>query len=401
MGSIKLTFSLVGGKRCYQNVPIEVADTVPLFRDSGVSDFSEYPTTLSALSLYWKCYKRKQPIPLSASLQERIDFIVLAESLGEELFNRNGHTRAGLYCEVYMTEDDIEEYFGRRSYFFHSEATTVIHIRSNGRIIASMDCWSKGPLSYSLSPGNRDKVYGLVGFMENGKFVNMYDDCPTKETTFDLVRECCSIFDILPSIPRKWRRDLPIENCDREYFRHILMCFKRVCPQRIPAEVLGIILNEFDFYEDWNRIIFDNINRLPKSAVRYMMDDYYVKALVFGGPTLDDKIRNFVTEWPPMAALVWKTIPHAEMAEGLSVPKRRRAGFIAAKTPNELLLYFDRIGRIDRSDQVDREMELMIQLLNVRSIVEEIKIQEKLDRYRRGNRMIGRTDPALRRLYRK
>ena len=90
---IKLTFTCTNGKRYSEQVPIEVANTVPLFATKGISDYCDHRTTLSALSLYWKCFKRQQTIPSSTTLQERIDFVKLIEYLGEELYITNTKKR--------------------------------------------------------------------------------------------------------------------------------------------------------------------------------------------------------------------------------------------------------------------------------------------------------------------
>jgi len=389
---VKLSFACLDGKKCCQHVPIEVADQVPLFARMGICDFTAHKTTLSALSLYWKCYKRQQPIPLSATLQERIDFIKLAEYLGEELFNDRGFLQRDIYCELYATADSFEQ---RSRWYHHVDDTTKIHIRSGGKVVWTMNCWKKDAISYSVHYEMQDCS---IQFFENGKLVDP-DAIYMEETTFDIVRDCDTIFDLLPCIPRRWNRNLPLEKCDREYLLHLLQCFRRVCPTKLPTDVLSVILKDTDFYEDWNRIVGENLAHLPKSAVRFMINEYYITELVsFKSPQIVDKVRNFVTVWPQMANLVWKTIARSDMAAALEISKKRRTGFMNAKTPNELLLYYGRIGRIERED-AGREEQLMVDLMNARSLVEEIKCQERLDRFRRGNRLIGRTDAATRRLY--
>ena len=397
MGStIKLSFACLDGRKCCQHVPIEVADQVPLFARMGICDFTAYKTTLSALSLYWKCYKRQLPIPLSATLQERIDFIKLAEYLGEELFDANGYVQRDIYCDLHVHKEDCGDYFNLMYLQFHHPVSNVqIHIRSNGDIVYTINCWKNAEIAYSLHKAMRDDS---VCFFENGKKVdqNLYY---TEETTFDIVCYCDTIFDLLPCIPRRWHRNLPLEKCDREYLLHLLQCFRRVCPTKLTSDVLSIILKDTDFYEDWNRIVGENLEHLPKSAVRYMIDKYYALELVkYRSPQIIDMVRNFVTVWPQMANLVWKTIPRSDMADALEVPKRRRTGFMNAKTPNELLLYYGRLGRMERED-AGREEQLMVELMNARTLVEEIRCQERLDRFRRGNKLIGRTDAATRRLY--
>ncbi len=384
--TIKLVFTCDNGKRCYQNVPLEVADTIPLFANSGISDFSPCQTTFSALSLYWKCYKRQNYIPMNTPLQERIDFIELAEYLGENLFDEWGYVRRDVYCEANLTMDDMEIIPQR---YYKWDDTVNINIRSNGNIIDIVPCWINGTLRYSLLASKCDRVR----YFENGRLIDIYTERREAETTFDLARKCETIFDLLPSIPRKWHRNLPLENCDVSFIRNLLLCFRRVLPKRMPAEVLGIILKDYDFYEDWNRIVFD---QLPKSVTRYLMNSYYDNEFLGAGGEMIDRINRFVTTWPQMANLVWKTMPREEMADTFNIPRRKRAGFLAAKTPNELLLYYSRLGR---RTGTNREEELMMELMNARTLTEEIKCQERLDRYRRGNRLIGRADASIRRLY--
>jgi hypothetical protein len=310
--SVKLSFRLVGNsKRCSQTVPINVADTIPLFRKTGKSEYLEHETTLVALTIYWKYYKKSIPIPLVYRLQDKLDFLKLATYL-EEPLNSYGIPE-GVLCEMYMTSEEL----------------------------------------------NRGEPLHLA-------------------------RQCITVRHFLQPIPRTWNKSIILEKEDNDTIFTLLLCF-RSYGFKCPVEILVIIFNFCDFYEDWNRIVFANLSHLP-IVKDYLIVDYYDYCFSSRQMSLTDKIRTFARVWPDMATLIWKKFDRVYLANDLNVPTKRRAQFLKVKTIGELVEYFERIGEKPGPILDAHEASLMAILDSDPSMLVEYKTREALAKYRRGKR---------------
>ncbi len=385
---IKLSFLLSdGGKRCSQCVPITVADSIPLFRRTGQSDFSKHPTTLVALTIYWKYYKKRIPIPLSYRLQDKLDFLKLATFL-EELLNVVG-IPIGTYCEMYMTTDDFVGRFRHISFDWIDE--DIDDTETLTCVVASITEFTvlAGKKIYQLFRTAALASEYLCFFDDNGELVE-FDS--TINGPLHLVRQCVTVRDLLQPVPRLWNKYILLEKEDNDVIFTLLLCFKRY-GFKCPVDISTMIFNHCDFYEDWNRIVFGAV--APKGTIspiplvkEYLSHSYFMYCFGDNRVTLSDEIFTFCTVWPEMATLIWNEWNREAMARNLNVPVKRRTQFMKIATIGELVQYFERVAgkTAGRGFPDQREQELLAILDSGPSMRVEYKVREELAKYRRAKR---------------
>lgn len=400
---IKLSFLLSdGGKRCSQSVPVTVADSIPLFRRTGESDFSKHLTTLVALTIYWKYYKKRIPIPLSYRLQDKLDFLKLATFL-EEPLNDVG-IPIGTYCHVYMTTDDFEKFISKPIHWFdassdddddYDDMVTCVVVS-----IVKFPCYRDWKQLFQVFKTNALASEYLCFFDGNGELVDLRD---TVEQPLYLVRDCVTIRHLLQPVPRLWNKHILLEKEDSDTIFALLLCFKRY-GFRCPVDILTIIFNYCDFYEDWNRIVFNSIAtkgaNTPIPLVKNdLINSYYMYCFGDNRITLADKIFTFCTVWPEMANFIWKTFNRETMARNLNVSGRKWGNFMKIATIGELLQYFKPKGSKSVPLVDQKEQELLAILDSGPSMRVEYKIREELAKYRRGKRFdpprVGKVEREL------
>ncbi len=363
MGSVKLSFLLIGGKRCSQVVPINVAETIPLFKyrtgfseeSSGIFSFTQ-PTTLRALELYWKFYKKHVPFPLLTSLQDKCDFIKLATYLGELECAGSGMP-CGVLSETDFTDEDL------RCGYYSSNVHSYVFIRSAGGlsqvlqrafyhdlcdIYESLDIENDDSYRFRLSNGR---------ILYRGDALNDLQGLKSGDT-LELVKSVDTPYEFFTPKPQKWHRKLMIEKETRDALLTLQLCCRRMCGGKFPTEILSMIIGPV--YEDWNRIVFQSFQDFSDTLQMSLIEEYMNACFGEDGRTLGSSIftkwSKFMTTWPQMAKYIWENANRGELVIDLNIPTKRRAGFIKESTVEGVFRYLDRVYPSVKNDAEEADL---------------------------------------------
>lgn len=308
---ILFRFRLPGPKFAKQTVPLSVAQQLPRFQrqyEMAEFDATQFETTVEALRLFFRHYMNGEPIPCDSSCQSIFDLICL-----------------GNFFEIPLTK-----------YGFLPNLTMSVSITMMSIFGASDDY-------------QKDVILGFAG---DNYLLRNWDSMGNFYTHWTPMRH--------RFFPDSFRR------CTFEF----MLCWKRVCGNKIPKEILIVILNNFIGIEDKYVVTARNFSQMPPAFQHSVIHSYIDRCFGWvsreGRQQLDlyTKWETFFFDWPFLSHYIQQqyfTDPHQKMTfiDLTNTPVRRRAGLLTRKTRKEMLDYlFSNVPEYvsDKLRSIEREL---------------------------------------------